>query len=130
MTEASKSVTTQDALSVAEDGHTADLNVRHYHFNVLQILQCAARKFESNTGRPARFFYAPEPFMYLVDLAVRQQAVAYGQPVPDDGVVRNVFGMELIISPGTCFTITAEDLVRDAAATEVLKQFQPTGAGN
>lgn len=115
----------QEKVSVSTDGHGTALEVEHYHFNVLDIMQCAAKKFEEHVGRPARFFYAPEPFLYLVDLAVRQKAANDGHPV-GEGIVRNVFGMELAIAPGTCFTITAEDAVRSQQARRALEQFDIT----
>lgn len=120
-------VAVQNSLEATEQDHGTSLSVENLHFNVLQMLQCASRKFEERTGRPARFFYAPEPFIYLVDIAVREKATANGNPVPEGGVVRNVFGMELVIAPGTCFTVTADDIVKDAYYRKAMHNFDTTG---
>lgn len=102
----------QDGNHVAEN-----VPVDHLHFNILKVLEQAKREFETkNNGKVARFCYAPEPLLYLVDRAVKSRALASGS-VPEEVLsqanVTQVFGMELISIYGTCITITAEAVHTD-----------------
>lgn len=99
--------------------HPADtVTAPHYHFNVLRVVREAARSFEERTGQKPRYFYAPEPLLWLVDEACK--TAASGQ-LPEgttlgNAVVTHVFGMELVAVPGTCVTVTETKLHSDAPA--------------
>jgi hypothetical protein len=93
----------------ADGVHPADnIEVPHYHFNVLKIVTDAQREFEKRTGKVAKFFYAPEALLYLIDRSVKQTAEVIGQPIPQGAFVSNVYGMELMGATGTCVTVSAE----------------------
>lgn len=97
----------------ADGNHPAsNVPVENLHFNVLKVLRNAKQEFETkNNGKVARFCYAPEPLLYLVDRAVKVRALNSGS-VPEEvlaqATVTQVFGMELISIGGTCITITSE----------------------
>lgn len=97
-----------------QDGnHPAEnVPVANLHFNVLKVLQQAKREFETkNNGLVAKFCYAPEPLLYLVDHAVKSKALATGSITEEQArhaTITQVFGMELIAIGGTCLTITHE----------------------
>lgn len=109
-----------------------NLEVANFHFNVIKIVRDAKQEFETkNPGKTAAFFYAPEPFLYLVDRAVKSQALVTGS-VPDEvlnaSTVTHIFGLELISILGTCFTVTAEAVHDDQPEeqhTEPVAQIIP-----
>lgn len=113
---------TEENTSSPTGEHSADnIDVPNYHFNVLKVVQDAKQQFETrNGGKTAKFFYAPEPFLYMVDQAIKSRALATGVN-PDmlrDATITQVFGMELVSILGTCVTVTAE-AVHDDEPEEV-----------
>lgn len=113
--------------------HPADnIEVDNFHFNVIKIVRDAKQEFETrNPRKTAAFFYAPEPFLYLLDRAVKSQALSTGS-VPDEvlneATVTHIFGLELISTLGTCFTVTAEAVHDDEPQeqhTEPVAQIIP-----
>lgn len=111
---------------MTDQTNTADENGEHpaddivaanYHFNVLHVVRQSLQRFvERNPGKTPRYFYAPEPLLWLVDEACK--TAASGQLPPGttlgNAVVTHVFGMELVAVPGTCCTVTEEKLHKDA----------------
>lgn len=102
-----------------QDGnHPAEnVPVDHLHFNILKVLRNAKQEFEAkNGGKAAKFCYAPEPLLYMVDRAVKSKALVLGSITEEQArqaTVTNVFGMELISIEGTCITITHEAVHTD-----------------
>lgn len=104
--------------TVSADEHQAHgLEVPNLHFNVLKIVEQAKRDFLQKTaGKVAKYFYAPEPFLYLIDYAVKQHIVhtqEVSAEILRDSRIVQVFGMELIAIEGTCITVTAEKIHED-----------------
>lgn len=112
-------MTTETPNPPDENGeHPADtVSAAHYHFNTLRIVRQAKERFEErHPGKTARYFYAPEPLLWLVDEAAKTSASGQLPEGTNLGpaVVTHVFGMELVAVPGTCITVTEEKLHRDA----------------
>lgn len=97
--------------------HPADTVVEpHHHFNILALVKRAQNRFiERNPGLEPRYFYAPEPLLWLIDEACKTSASGQLPPGTTLGaaVVTHVFGMELVAVPGTCITVTQAKLHRD-----------------
>ena len=84
-------------------------DVPHYHVNILLVVKNAKDEYERKTGGTAKFFYAPEALLFLVDKAVKDAAHVAGS-VDDETLshasVTHVYGMELLAVSGTCLTVT------------------------
>ena len=120
----------ENAHEDADGNHVAqNVPIDNLHFNVLKVLRNAKQEFETkNAGKVAKFCYAPEPLLYLVDRAVKVRALNSGtvsEEVLRQASVTNVFGMELISVSGTCITITAEAVHTEADIEPLLPVVLP-----
>lgn len=117
-----------DTKPQGDDGHSSSIAIDHLHFSVLDILNEAVTRFKTNTGKDAKYFYAPEALLYLIDGAVKARAFALTGTWPAKLPVVNVYGLELVAVPGsTCVLVTAEPLHKPSKVPPTIVSPMPKG---
>ena len=99
------------------DDHSGKIPVENLHFNILAVVTEAKKRFKAQTGKDAKFIYAPEAMCWMIDNSIRSKARAAGQKIPAHAAVVQVLGMDMVVVLGTCITLTAEPLHENTGNT-------------